>query len=132
MIYRILADMIVIIHMFFILFTVFGGLLVIKYPRVAYIHIPVFIWGAVVEFCNIICPLTPWENYFRELGGAERYASDFIEKYLIPVIYPAGLNVKIQFILGCLVILVNAVVYSIIVYHYYKKRKNETGFRKSA
>lgn len=123
MIYSILADLIVIIHGSFILFVVLGGLLVIKYRRVIYVHLPAMIWGAVVEFYNIICPLTPWENYFRELSGAERYESDFIEKYLIPVMYPEGLNVKIQFVLGCFVLIANVIVYSIVLYRYFKKRK---------
>ncbi len=87
MIYSILADLIVIIHGSFILFVVLGGLLVIKYRRVIYVHLPAMIWGAVVEFYNIICPLTPWENHFRELSGVERYESDFVEKYLIPVMW---------------------------------------------
>ncbi len=128
MIYRILADIIVIIHMSFILFVVLGGLLVVKYRRVVYIHFPAMIWGAIVEFYNIICPLTPWENYFREMGGVERYESDFIEKYLIPVMYPINLNVKIQFVLGCFVLVVNAIVYAVVLYHYFKKKKHETRF----
>ncbi|MDP4185387.1 MAG: DUF2784 domain-containing protein [Bacteroidota bacterium] len=123
MIYRILADIIVMIHLGFILFVMLGGLLVLKYPRVVWVHLPLMIWGAVVEFFNIICPLTPLENYLRELGGGERYHSDFVEKYIIPVIYPEGLTIRIQFILGCLVVFINLIFYSIVIYRYFKKRR---------
>ncbi|WP_243349398.1 DUF2784 domain-containing protein [Parabacteroides sp. FAFU027] len=127
MLYRLLADFIVLIHFSFILFVVLGGLLVLRWRKVIYFHIPAMFWGAIVEFYNIICPLTPWENHFREVGGAERYESDFIENYLIPVMYPAGLTVSIQFILGCLVVVTNLIIYSIVIWKYRKNRKHEAG-----
>ena len=126
MAYRLFADLIVVIHGLFSLFVMLGGLLVIRHRRVMYLHLPAMLWGAIVELYNIICPLTPWENYFRKMGGESGYESDFIEKYLIPAIYPAGLNVEIQIVLGCLVVIVNLIVYGIVLYLNFKKKKDET------
>jgi hypothetical protein len=98
--YQLLADAIVITHFIFIVFVVGGGLLVIYWPRVTWAHLPAAIWGAVVEFTGWICPLTPLENHFRELGGGVSYSGDFIAQYLLVVIYPENLTAEIQCILG--------------------------------
>jgi len=114
-VYNILADVIVAVHFLFIAFVVFGGLLVIRWPRIAFVHIPAIIWGTVVEFSGWICPLTPLENHFRNLAGNSSYSGDFIVRYLIPVIYPQNLTVDIQYILGAMVIIINIIFYTIAV-----------------
>ncbi|MEN6374620.1 MAG: DUF2784 domain-containing protein [Smithella sp.] len=112
--YRFLADAIVVVHFLFILFVVTGGMLVLRRPRLAILHLPAVVWGAVVELCGWGCPLTPLENYFRRLGGSAGYRGDFVEHYLIPLIYPANLTAETQYILGGLVIVVNLFFYLII------------------
>ena len=116
--YNFLANAVVGIHFLFILFVVFGGLLVIRYPKMAFIHIPAAVWGAMVEFTGWFCPLTPLENRFRSLAGEQSYSGDFIQRYLIPVMYPENLTPKIQLILGSIVVVVNVVVYVIAVWKY--------------
>jgi len=109
--YHLLADAVIIIHFLFILFVVCGGLLVVLWPRVAFLHLPAAIWGAAVEIFGWICPLTQLENRFRSLGGETSYSGDFILQYLTPVIYPEHLTTSIQKILGAGVIAVNIVFY---------------------
>jgi len=111
MIYSIAADLLLVVHLLFIIFVVMGGLLVIKWFGVIYIHLPAVIWGVLVEFNHWVCPLTPWENTLREAAGAARYESSFIEHYLLPLIYPAKLSNDVQLLLGSLVILINLAVY---------------------
>jgi Protein of Unknown function (DUF2784) len=106
----ILADVIVFIHFGFILFVIFGGFLVLKWRKLIWLHIPAAIWGALIEFSEWICPLTRFENRQRSASGGG-YASGFIEHYLIPMIYPAGLTREIQIGLGLIVILLNFLVY---------------------
>jgi len=113
--YSILADAIVVIHFLFILFVMTGGLLVIRWPKMAIAHLPAAVWGAAVEIFGWICPLTPLENRFRDLSGETAYSGDFIGRYLLPVIYPDHLTTEIQYILGGLVIIVNAVIYLIVI-----------------
>lgn len=113
--YNILADAIVVIHFLFILFVIGGGLLVIRSPKLAMVHLPAVVWGAAVEIFGWICPLTPLENRFRDLAGKTAYSGDFIGRYLLPVIYPENLTADIQYILGGLVITVNVVIYFIVV-----------------
>lgn len=120
--YNIFVDVIVVVHFLFVAFVVAGGLLVIRRPRIAFIHLPAAMWGAFVEFFGWICPLTPLENHFRNLAGNSSYSGDFIVSYLIPVIYPENLTTTIQQILGGSVIAVNIIIYSIVV------RKNKYGF----
>lgn len=113
-----LADFIVGAHFLFIVFVVFGGLLVIRWPRIAFIHLPAAIWGAAVEIFSCVCPLTPLENYFRNLAGDNSYNVDFIVRYLIPVIYPDNLTLVIQQALGAMVIFINMILYTIAILKY--------------
>jgi Protein of Unknown function (DUF2784) len=106
----ILADLIVFFHFGFILFVIFGGFLVIKWRKLIWLHLPAASWGALVEFYGWFCPLTSYENSLRSGSGGD-YASGFIEHYIIPLIYPAGLTRDIQIWLGLVVIFVNLWVY---------------------
>jgi hypothetical protein len=113
--YKLLADAIVIAHFLFIIFVVSGGLLVIFWPRLVWLHLPAAIWGATVEFTGWICPLTPLENYFRQMSGGESYRGDFIAQYLLPIIYPENLTVETQRVLGVFVVVINIIFYVLAV-----------------
>ena len=112
---RIAADIVVVIHLAFIVFVVCGGLLVLRWPRLAWVHLPAAVWGVAIEFGGWICPLTPLENTLRRAAGDEGYASSFIERYVVPVVYPAGLDREAQFILGGLVLAVNVALYAAVI-----------------
>ncbi len=115
MLFRILADVTVTLHLGFVLFVVFGALLVMRWPRLAWIHLPAAIWGAGIEFLAGICPLTPLEIRLRRLAGEAGYSGGFIEHYVLPVLYPGGLTRGVQVTLGALVVLVNLSLYGWIV-----------------
>jgi hypothetical protein len=108
---RIIADFLVIIHLAFICFVVFGGILVMRWKWVGLIHLPAAIWGALIEFQGWVCPLTPLEQLYRHLAGQSGYSGGFIEHYLIPLIYPTGLNHPIQIVIGLFVIAINLTIY---------------------
>ncbi len=112
MLYGLLADATVVVHLAFILFVVFGGLLAFRWPRVAWLHVPAALWGAVVEFTGRICPLTPLENRFRLASGRPSYSSSFIEHYLVPIVYPADLTREAQIVLGLAVVAINLAAYA--------------------
>lgn len=107
------ADILVLVHLLFVLFVVFGGLLVYRWPRVAWVHVPAFLWGAAIELGNWVCPLTPWEQELRRVAGENGYSGGFIEHYLLPLLYPDGLTREIQLGLAAFVLAVNALVYGI-------------------
>lgn len=111
LIYRILADAVMIIHLAFIVFVMLGGALAVFFPKVVWMHLPCVIWGIVVELGGIVCPLTPLENMFRSMTGSGRYSGDFVTHFIEPVIYPEGLTREIQVTLAALVFLVNACFY---------------------
>lgn len=113
--YNILADAIVVIHFLFIAFVICGGLLVIRWPRISFAHLPAAVWGAAVEIFGLVCPLTPLENRFHNLAGNASYSGDFISRYLLPVIYPENLTTTIQQVLGGLVIAINIIIYVIAI-----------------
>ena len=115
MIYRALADLVLAVHLAFVLFVVLGGLLVLKWPRLAWLHIPAAIWGVLIEYTGWICPLTPLENSFRVRGGDAGFSGGFIEYYIQPVLYPAGLTRGTQIVLGSLALLVNLTAYGVAV-----------------
>ena len=114
MLYRLLADLVVVLHLAFVLFVVLGGLLALRWPRAAWFHIPAAVWGAGIEFVQGICPLTPLENHLRQLGGEAGYSGGFVEHYLLPVLYPAGLSQNVQLGLGLFVLVLNVTVYAVV------------------
>lgn len=121
MLYRVTADGLLLLHLAFIVFVVFGGLLVLKWQRLMVWHLPAVAWGVAVEVFHLPCPLTQWENLMRQAAGQTGYGGGFIEHYLWPVIYPAGLTPAIQLGLGTAVLLVNLLVYVRLIRH--KKRR---------
>jgi Protein of Unknown function (DUF2784) len=123
MCYRALADLVLVVHFAFVLFVVFGGALALRWPRVAWIHLPIALYGATVEFMGFVCPLTPLEVTLRQRGGEAGYAGGFIEHYITAAIYPTGLTRQVQFILGAALVGLNAVVYAVWWTRYSKLRK---------
>ena len=115
--WRVLADAVLIGHLAFVLFVVVGGALVLRWPRLAWLHLPAAAWGVAIEFGGWICPLTPLENHLRQLAGQAAYEGDFIAHYLLAVLYPQGLTREIQWLLGSAVLVINAVVYAIWLRH---------------
>jgi hypothetical protein len=111
MVWRALADVVVAIHVAFVLFVVFGGLLVLRRPAIAWLHLPAAVWGAWVELVGWVCPLTPLENLLRARGGGAGYEASFVERYLLPALYPSELTRELQFALGVAVLLINAAIY---------------------
>ena len=105
------ADLVVLLHFAFVLFVIAGGVLVLKWPRLLPLHVAAVIWGAAIEFGGWICPLTPLENHLRDLAGGNGYEGGFVEHYIVPVLYPAALTRSTQFVLGAVVVVVNAAVY---------------------
>lgn len=120
MAYRTLADIVMVTHLAFVLFVVFGGLLVLRWRRWVWLHFPAFVWGVVIELTGWICPLTPFENYLRRRGGEEGYETGFIDHYITPVLYPEGMTRSDQIILGALVLLINIAVYSWLLWRWRK------------
>jgi hypothetical protein len=121
MLWRMAADALVLVHLGFILFVLLGGLLLLRCPRLIWLHMPAVAWGIVVECLHLGCPLTPWENQLRRAAGQAGYDGGFIEHYLIPLIYPAGLTPQIQLWLGAIVVLVNLTVYAWLIWRWRNK-----------
>lgn len=117
MLFRLLANAVVLLHALFILFVVGGGFLAWRRGRrwVAAIHLPCALWGVLIEFRGWICPLTPLENSLRARAGGQGYSGGFIEHHVLPVIYPSGLTPRVQVILGTFVLVINALAYAVLV-----------------
>jgi hypothetical protein len=113
------ADLVVLVHFAFVVFVALGGLLVRRWTRLAWLHLPAAAWGALIEFTGIVCPLTPLEKWLRLRGGGEAYAGGFIQHYIVPLLYPPGLTRAGQIALGCLVVALNAALY----WHAFGKRR---------
>ena len=125
MFFRLAADLILASHLIFIIFVILGGLLAIRYRWLIFVHVPAAIWGAFVEISGRICPLTTWENQLRQSAGDSGYTDSFVEHYLLPVIYPAGLTRSTQIWIAGAVILVNVVIYGWLVYRLKQSRTME-------
>jgi hypothetical protein len=121
MIPRFGADLLVVLHLAFVAFVVFGGLLVLRWPRVVWLHVPALLWGVGIEWTGGICPLTPLEVALRERGGQAGYSGGFVEHYLLPVLYPAGLTRDVQAVLGFVALAVNVAVYAAVLWRRWRR-----------
>jgi hypothetical protein len=106
------ADAVLVLHVAFIAFVVAGGLLVLRRPRLAWLHVPCVVWGCLVEMAGWICPLTPLEVRLRLAAGEQGYSGGFVERYVEPIVYPQGLTRGMQVAAGAAVALANAAVYA--------------------
>ena len=122
MVHRALADLVLIVHLAFIVFVVAGGLLSLRWRWTPAVHLPAALWGVFVELTGRVCPLTPLENALRRASGASGYSGGFIENYLAPIIYPVALSQQVALLLAGLVVLVNAFVYLVVWRRYRSTR----------
>jgi hypothetical protein len=112
---HILADILVLLHLLFVVFAVLGALICLRYRWVMVLHLPAAVWACLIEFKGWICPLTYLENHLRQQAGATGYTGGFVENYLVPILYPPGLTTKMQVLLGFTVLFINLVIYSFLV-----------------
>ena len=119
---RIAADAVLVVHLAFVVFVVLGGALVLRWPTLAWIHLPAVIWAVLVEVNGWICPLTPLEVSLRKASGDAGYAGDFLEHYLVAVVYPEGLTRGVQVVLGAAVLLANLAIYAVVLRRTYLRR----------
>jgi hypothetical protein len=123
---RALADLLVLMHLCFVLFVVFGGLFAWRWRWVIGLHLPAAVWGALIEFFSWECPLTPLENELRHKAAQTGYEGGFIEHYLLPILYPAGLGREIQILIGLFVVVSNVLIYWRLLRHSRRMAKEPT------
>ncbi len=116
------GDLVVILHLLYIVFVILGGLLVLRWPSMAFLHLPAALWGAMVEIQGWTCPLTPLEYHFRQRSGHVPARHGFIDHYILPLVYPPGLTRKGQIFLGILVVLVNLVIYGVVILAQHRRK----------
>ena len=112
MLYQIAAELVLTLHLVFIGFVIGGGVAVRWWPRIAWLHAPMFVWGSVVNLAGWVCPLTPLENELRRLAGESGYPGSFIEQYIAPVVYPAGMTSDLALATGVFLLVWNLAVYA--------------------
>ena len=115
MAYRLLADLVLLAHFAFVVFAVAGGLLVLRYPVMLWLHLPALLWGIVVESMDWMCPLTPLENTLRRLGAGAGYSGGFVEHWVSRLLYPESLQLELRTLLAALLIIVNVAIYGYVV-----------------
>jgi hypothetical protein len=113
---RIAADAVLVLHLAFVLFAVLGGLLVLRVPGFAWLHLPALAWAAFVEFTGRVCPLTPLEVALRRAAGDSGYAGGFVEHYIVALLYPETLTRDVQMVLGAALVVLNVVIYGAVLY----------------
>jgi uncharacterized membrane protein len=128
MVFRALADLVMVFHFVFVLFAVLGGFLVLKKKFWAWFHVPVFLWAALIEFAERICPLTYLETWLIEQSGAHGYREGFIEHYLFPLLYPEDLTRSLQVTLGVFVLSINMIIYGFLILRACQKKPKQNVF----
>jgi Protein of Unknown function (DUF2784) len=115
MIYLLLADAVVLIHVAFVVFVMLGGFLALRWRAVVWAHVPAAIWGVLIEYAGWICPLTPLENSLRAKAGEAAYTGGFIDHYVLRLLYPGGLTSRVQIVLGSFALVVNLLAYMLLI-----------------
>lgn len=113
--FRLLADAILLLHLLFIAFIMLGGLLALRWPRLAWLHLPIAGWGVLVQWMSWTCPLTPLENWLRDAAGGSTYRGGFVQHYVIPVLYPLDVGRQLHLALGLVVLAANAAIYGVLL-----------------
>ncbi|MCO6431838.1 MAG: DUF2784 domain-containing protein [Deltaproteobacteria bacterium] len=113
--YSLFADLVLTLHLLFILYVSLGALMALWRPWLILLHLPALLWGVGIELYGWVCPLTPLENHFRLKAGGDPYQSTFIERYLLPIIYPSALTREIQLFLAACLVVINAPIYWLVV-----------------
>ena len=124
MIFRILADIVVVLHALFVAFVVLGGFLALRWRAIAWLHVPAALWGALIEYAGWICPLTPLENLLRTRAGNGGYSGGFVEHYVLRALYPGDLTPTVRWMLGSFVIMVNGVAYALLLRQSRRRRNS--------
>ena len=109
--FRLAADGVLILHLAFILFVLFGAAMAVRWRWIPLVHLPAATWGVIIELSGGVCPLTYMENDFRLKAGQSGYTESFVEHYILDIIYPAGITTDIQFVLAGVVIVINIALY---------------------
>jgi hypothetical protein len=104
-----------------------GALLVLRWRWAALLHLPMLAWGVAIELTGGICPLTPLENTLRRAAGEGGYSGSFLEHYLLPIVYPAGLTSDVQLGLGVGLLLLNVVLYGFVLLRLRRRRASLDG-----
>lgn len=120
--YWLAANVVLVIHLLFVIYVVCGGILAFRWKWSIIFHLPAVIWGALLEFNSWLCPLTPLEQWLRVAGGQRGYSGGFIEHYLLSILYPTGLTSDIQILLGVFVVVINFLIYAVLIHRFLKKR----------
>ena len=123
MLYRAAADAVLVLHLAFVVFVVLGGILVLRWRKLAWAHLPAVVWGALIEFSGWICPLTPLEIALRHAAGDAAYAGDFLEHYIAALLYPESITRDVQVALGIGVVLLNAVIYGLALQQQHRRQR---------
>lgn len=118
MLLRLAADAVLLLHLLFIVFALLGGLLVLRWRWLAWLHLPAVLWAVMIEALQLLCPLTSLENDLRHAAGQAGYSAGFIEHHLLPIIYPTGLTPFIQLWLAACVLLPNLLVYGFLLWRW--------------
>jgi hypothetical protein len=128
MFYQFLADIVLLLHLGFVFFVLFGGLFLFWNAKIAWIHVPTVLWASLLELFGWVCPLTPFENWLRQLGGEFGYKTSFIQHYILPVLYPSILTRELQLFLGILVIIINVLIYGSVLWGNRMLKKSDLWF----
>jgi hypothetical protein len=120
--YGILADIVVLIHLLFVIFAALGAGLILWRRWFVWLHLPAVLWAIWIELTGGICPLTPLENWLRHRAGSEGYRGDFVDHYLMPLLYPGGLTRNLQVLLGLVVLLINLALYGYLVFQIRRRK----------
>ena len=86
--YQWLVNVVLTTHFAYLAYLLLGGFLAWRWPRMIVPHIVAVVWGLLIVFNLVACPLTIAEVWARRLAGDQPVSGGFIDRYVTNVIYP--------------------------------------------
>lgn len=115
--YLLAADLILVTHVLFVAFVVFGLLMIVagrllswswvRNPRFRWIHLFAIAVVVLQSWLGVICPLTTWEMALRERAGDAVYPGTFVSHWMETLLYyraPEWVFVCCYTVFGALVV----------------------------
>jgi hypothetical protein len=92
---RVVADVVVAVHMVFLVYMVLGGFLALRRFGLIWPHVGVIVYSFYVTLTSFTCPATTLEKWLLGLGGETPYEGSFIHQYLRGRLYPPELETAV-------------------------------------
>ena len=109
--WRVIAAVLAAFHVAYVLFVLFGALLIPVWPPMIWIHLAAVAWAGGTMIGNLGCPVTTWEKDALRRAGRDPYPEGFLQHHVLRRVFPEENARRNHVLLGLFAIGLNAALY---------------------